>query len=198
MNHGIATHEPSNPGGRPGLNDFPPCVRKVQYLREAVLRESDFSRKAGPFMRVAAAVAFENLWIASHPENLGALTDLGEKLAKLVMPDLQEMLDLPPIAYGKAALVGSAGNLQHGAALIHPKLGRPVRAAIGGGKAVIPSSSKVGIAGTTIDVPLAHKDDSWLFDYIDTMPLCVSDAPRSNEMVLFIALAASERPFSKF
>ena len=180
-----------------GLREYPDCVRKVQFLREIVMREVYEIHGSGFFTRVAAAVVFENSWMSADDSNLEPLNDLGETLARAVMPELQRLLGHPAVAYGKAVLVGSGGNVAQGAALIHPRLGRPVRAAIGGGKAVIPSNNKIGVAGSTIDVPLAHKDESWLFDYIDTMTLSVSDAPRPNEMTLFIVLAARERQFSK-
>jgi hypothetical protein len=104
------------------------------------------------------------------------------------------MLPRPAIAYGKAALVGTHGDIEHAAALLHPRLGKPMRDAISGGKAIIPSTAKVAHAGATIDVPLGHKDDVWSFDEIDTMTLMIADAPRPDEIVLIIAIADGGRP----
>ena len=73
------------------------------------------------------------------------------------------------VSYGKAAIVGTAGDIEHAAAIIHPRMGKPMRDAIGGGQAIIPSNVKIAAAGASIDVPLGHKDDVWSFDEIDTV-----------------------------
>lgn len=107
--------------------------------------------------------------------------------------DILTMLPTPPICYGKAALVGSDGAMEHGAAILHPRLGKPVREVIGGGKALMPSNHKVAGIGAAIDLPLGHKDEPWSFDHIDTMTLNVADAPRANEIVLCIGLSDGTR-----
>jgi hypothetical protein len=84
--------------------------------------------------------------------------------------------------------------MEHGAAIIHPKLGKPMREAIGGGAAIIPSNAKVAAAGTPIDVPIGHKDDVWSFDHFDTMTVVVPDAPRPDEIVVVMAVADGGRP----
>jgi hypothetical protein len=84
--------------------------------------------------------------------------------------------------------------MELGAACVHPKLGRPMRAAVGGGEALIPSNVKVGPAGTAIDVPLGHKDNPWSFDHFDTMTLTVPDAPRPGEILIAMAIADGGRP----
>jgi amino acid synthesis protein len=104
------------------------------------------------------------------------------------------VLPNPPVSYGKAAIVGLAGDVEHAAAIIHPRMGKPMRAAIGGGKAIIPSNVKVAPAGTAIDVPLSDRDDVWVFDHIDTITVMVPDAPRPNEVVVIVALADGGRP----
>ena len=100
----------------------------------------------------------------------------------------------PAVSYGKAAIVGVAGDFEHGGALIHPKLGKPMRAAVGGGEAIISSNVKVAPAGTAIDVPLAHKDDIWSFDHFDTMTVMVADAPRPDEIAVIMIAADGGRP----
>ena len=101
---------------------------------------------------------------------------LGERL----MPDLVKLLDGPAVSYGKGALVGLDGEMEHGGACVHPMLGKPMRAAIGGGKAVISSNVKVATAGASLDVPLGHKDDSWSFPHFDTITVSVADAPERD------------------
>jgi hypothetical protein len=97
------------------------------------------------------------------------------------MPELAKMLDGPAVSYGKGAMVGVNGEMEHGGACVHPMLGRPMRAAIGGGKAVIGSNVKVASAGASLDVPLGHKDDSWSFPHFDTITVSIADAPRPDE-----------------
>lgn len=86
------------------------------------------------------------------------------------------------------------GVSEHGAALLHPRLGKPVRQAIGGGKALMPSNVKVANAGTAIDLSLGHKDEAWSFDHIDTMTIAIPDAPRPNEIVVCLAMSDGARP----
>src|SRR5258708_4901012 len=100
---------------------------------------------------------------------MSVLFDIGAKLGEEMMPDVVKRLKTPATSYGKAAIVGLAGEFEHGGAVIHPKLGKPMRAAIGGGEAIISSNVKVAPAGSAIDVPLAHKDNIWSFDHFDTM-----------------------------
>ena len=107
------------------------------------------------------------------------------------MPDLVKLLDGPAVSYGKGALVGV--EMEHGGACVHPMLGKPMRAAIGGGKAVISSNVKVAAAGASLDVPLGHKDDSWSFPHFDTITVSVADAPRPNEIVVVMAIADGGR-----
>ncbi|GIT85722.1 hypothetical protein ROBYS_07380 [Roseobacter sp. OBYS 0001] len=92
------------------------------------------------------------------------------------------MLGAPAVCCGKAALVGSSEAMEHGAALLHPALSKPVRTAIGGGKSLMPSSYKIGALGGSIVLPLGHKDEAWSFDHIDTMTLWVPDAPRNKTL----------------
>jgi hypothetical protein len=114
---------------------------------------------------------------------------LGERL----MPDLVKLLDRPAVPYGKGALVGVDGEMEHGGACVHPMLGKPMRAAIVGGKAVISSNVKVAAAGAILDVPLGHKDDSWSFAHFDTITVSVADAPRPNEILVVLAIADGGR-----
>ena len=112
-----------------------------------------------------------------------------------MMPDAVRLLPgTTPTSYGKAAIVGVLGDLEHGAALVHPKLGKPMREAVGGGEAIIPSNVKVASAGSSIDVPLANKDNIWAFDFLDTLTVAVPDAPRPDELVLVVAVADGGRP----
>ncbi|SEN73895.1 amino acid synthesis family protein [Palleronia pelagia] len=119
--------------------------------------------------------------------------DLGERFAKQAVA----LLGNAPVSYGKAAIVGTSGDMQHGDAVIHPRLDAPMRAASGGGEAVITSNLKVGAVGTSIDLPLGHKDNPWSFDHFDTMTLCVPDDPAPHEIVMFLAYSDVGRPIPR-
>jgi hypothetical protein len=114
-------------------------------------------------------------------------------LGEALMPKAVAMLDGRPMSYGKAAIVGVNGDVEHAAAVLHPKLGKPMRAAVGGGEAIIPSNTKVAAAGTLVDVPLANKDNIWSFDELDTITVLVPDAPRPNEIVVVMAVSDGGR-----
>jgi hypothetical protein len=81
------------------------------------------------------------------------------------------------VSYGKGALVGVDGEMEHGGACVHPMLGKLMRAAIGGGTAVISSNAKVAAAGASLDVPLGHKDNSWSFPHFDMITVSVATRP---------------------
>ncbi len=168
-------------------------VRKTIITRETI--EADSVGKAcNPITRVVAMAVIQNPFAGRFVEDLSPLFDIGGQLGERLMGDAVNMLAGPPVSYGKAAIVGIAGDLEHGGALIHPKLGKPMRAAVGGGKALIPSNAKVTAAGVPIDLPLGHKDEAWSFDHFDTMTVMVGDAPRPDEIVLCMAVSDGPRP----
>jgi hypothetical protein len=168
-------------------------VRKTLLLKETT--ETDGTGKAcAPITRVVAMAVIRNPFAGSHGDDLSPLFDAGGALGARLMDDAVAMLAGPPVSYGKAAIVGVDGELEHGGAMIHPKLGKPMRAAVGGGKSLIASNAKVAAVGTPIDLPLGHKDDMWSFDHFDTMTVMVGDAPRPDEIVLCMAVADGGRP----
>lgn len=168
-------------------------IRKSMIIVETI--ETDgFGKACGPITRAAALAVIQNPFAGRYVEDLSPLFDMGGQLGERLMDDAVKSLSGPPTSYGKAAIVGVAGELEHGGAVIHPKLGKPMRSAVGGGKALIPSNAKVAGAGATIDLPLGHKDEAWSFDHFDTMTLMVADAPRPDEIVLCMAVADGPRP----
>ncbi len=100
-------------------------------------------------------------------------------------------------SYGKGAIVGAQGELEHAAAILHPKLGTPFREALGGGKAIIPSSKKMGGPGTELDVPIHYKDAAFVRSHFDAMPIRVQDAPRGDEIVVALVVTDSGRPLAR-
>lgn len=168
-------------------------IRKTLTIRE-VIEAGALGRPCNPITRVACLVVFKNPFAGRDVEDLSPLFDVGGQLGERLMGDAVALLGGAPVSYGKAAIVGVAGDLEHGGAVIHPKLGKPMRAAVGGGQSLIPSNAKVAAAGTPIDLPLGHKDNAWSFDHFDTMTLMVADAPRPDEIVLCMAVADGPRP----
>lgn len=167
-------------------------VRKTLFTKE-IITTDELGKACQPITRVAAMAVVQNPFAGQDQEDLSDLFELATELGPTMTAELVAMLPGPAVSYGKAALVGAAGAMEHGAAVLHPKLGAPVRAAIGGGQALMPSNHKVGAMGGWIDLPLGHKDDPWSFDFIDTMTLSIADAPRSDELVLCVALSNGTR-----
>src|SRR5881296_745196 len=118
-------------------------IRKMVTLVEEIL--SDGGREAKrPVRKAAAVVVLENPFAGRFVDDLTPLIDAGEELGALLAKKATEALGAPAESYGKAAIVGEQGEYEHAAALLHPKLGAPLRAAVGGGKAIIPSAKKLG------------------------------------------------------
>jgi hypothetical protein len=99
--------------------------------------------------------------------------------------------------YGKGAIVGTDGELEHTAAVLHPRFGAPVRAAIGGGAEIIPGTKKVGAPGSSITMPIGNKDDRWVFDDMDSAEITISDSPRADEMLIVVVFAVGGRPHAR-
>ena len=171
-------------------------IRKYITIVEETVKEG--GKKVDPITRKAAAIAvIKNPFAGKYVENLDPLVDVGEELGGILAKRAVEALKITPQStesYGKAAIVGTDGELEHAAAILHPKLGTPMRKAIGGGKAIIPSSKKIGGPGTEIDVPLHYKDAAFVRSHFDAMAVRVPDAPRPDEIVVVIVVTDSGRP----
>lgn len=171
-------------------------TRKTVYVRELIETDS-LGEPCEPVSRVAIAAVFRNPLAGRFESDLAPLFEIGAELGQRLAEEAVALLKGPPVSYGKAAIVGVSGDMEHGGAVIHPRLGAPMRAAAGGGDAVIPSNVKIGTAGTSIDLPLGHKDDPWSFDHFDTMTLGVPDGPGPDEIVMFLAYADRGRPIPR-
>ena len=168
-------------------------LRKLVTVSEEILADGGREAKR-PVRKVAAIAVLENPCAGRFVDDLGVLIDAGEELGALLSKRATEALGAPAESFGKAAIVGEGGEYEHAAALLHPKLGAPLRAAIGGGKAIIPSAKKLGGPGTTIDVPLHFKDAAFVRTHYDAMEIRLNDAPRANEIVLAIVVTDGGRP----
>jgi hypothetical protein len=171
-------------------------VRKYVTIVEETAMEG--GRKIDPPTRKAAAIAvIKNPFAGKFEENLDPLIDIGEELGGVLGKKAVEALRITPgeaESYGKAAIVGVDGELEHAAAILHPKLGTLLREAVGGGKAIIPSAKKMGGPGTEIDIPLHYKDAAFVRSHFDAMTIKVQDAPRADEILVAIVVTDSGRP----
>jgi hypothetical protein len=168
-------------------------LRKLTITKETIFGEAG-KAAARPITRAVALAVLENPFAGAFVDDLSPLFMQGADLGQTVMKDLTPLLPGAACSYGKAAIVGLRGEIEHGAAVIHPKLGQPMRTALGGGEAIICSNVKIGGPGTPIDIPLAHKDNIWSFDHLDTITVSMADAPRPDEIVVAIAISDGGRP----
>jgi len=153
-----------------------------------------------PARRAAAAAVIKNPFAGRYEADLDELITVGEELGGILGKMAVEALGISPDqaeSYGKGAIVGPRGELEHAAAILHPKLGAPLRDAVGGGKAIIPSAKKIGGPGTEIDVPVHYKDAAFVRSHFDAMPVRVQDAPRGDEIVVAVVVTASGRPLPR-
>ena len=167
-------------------------LRRLVITKDVVYAEAG-KEAPRPITRAIALAVIANPFAGRHQQDLSPLFDVGAQVAELVMPQLVVLLPQAAESYGKGAIVGVNGDLEHAAAICHPKMGKPMRAALGGGEALIPSTQKVAAAGATIDLPLGHKDNAWSFDHFETVSVGVADAPRPDEIVVVIGIADGGR-----
>ena len=174
-------------------------IRKIVVVVEETATE--MGKAIDPPTRKAAALAvIENPFAGGYTENLSDLMTVGEEMGALLGERAVAALGVAPSAiesYGKAAIVGEAGELEHAAAILHPKLGAPLRKAVEKGAALVPSSKKMGGIGAAIDVPLGHKDAAFVRTHFDAMEVRVSDAPKAGEIVVAVAVTDSGRPLPR-
>ena len=147
-----------------------------------------------PITRIVGLAAIVNPYHRSYEEDLSPLFHVGAALGKLLMAEMVPLCPNPVVSYGKAAMVGTMGDVEHGHALLHPALGQMMRNPIGGGEALIPSSVKVAAAGAPLDIPMSHKDNPWSFDHFDSISVAVPDGPRPDDLVMACAIADGGRP----
>ncbi|MFL9666363.1 amino acid synthesis family protein [Variovorax sp. AB1(2024)] len=174
-------------------------------IRKLVVQVDETRREMGkditpPTRRAVAIAVIENPYAGRYSENLDDLIAIGEELGALLGQKAVKALGIEPCqaqSYGKAAIVGEHGELEHAAAILHPKLGAPLRVAVEKGAALVPSAKKRGSLGTAIDVPLGHKDAAFVRSHFDAVEARVSDAPRANEIVVAVAVTDSGRPLPR-
>lgn len=174
-------------------------IRKIVTTVETTHREIDQTIDP-PTRRAASIAVIENPFSGRYVEDLEALMVIGEELGDLLGRRCVEALGIEPSAaesYGKSAMVGENGELEHAAAILHPRLGKPLRAAVEKGAALVASSKKMGSMGQVLDVPLGHKDAAYVRSHFDGMEVRINDAPRANEIMVAVAVTNSGRPLPR-
>jgi hypothetical protein len=174
-------------------------IRKIVTVVEETLQEGG-QAVSPPTRRAAAVAVIENPFAGKYVDDLTQLMDVGEELGGLLANKAVAALGIEGArvqSYGKAAAVGENGELEHAAAILHPKLGAPFRKVLTKGAALIPSSKKRGGLGTVLDIPLGHKDAAFVRSHFDGMEVQINDAPRANEIMVAVAVTDSGRPLPR-
>lgn len=174
-------------------------IRKIMTFVEETHREMD-KGISPPTRRAAAVAVIANPFAGKYVDDLTPLMEIGEELGKLLAEKAVAALGIDggrAESYGKAAAVGENGELEHAAAILHPRMGTPVRKVLEKGAALIPSSKKRGGLGCVLDVPLGHKDAAYVRSHFDGMEVQINDAPRANEIMVAIAVTDSGRPLPR-
>ncbi|HOP85665.1 MAG TPA: amino acid synthesis family protein [Syntrophorhabdaceae bacterium] len=170
-------------------------IRKLVTITEDIYIDGE-KRTERPIRKVAAVAVIKNPFANRYEEKLDLLIDIGEELGKILGERAVEAMgkDRQVESYGKAAIVGEKGELEHAAAILHPKLGTSLRNIVGGGKAIIPSVKKIGRMGDELDIPLHYKDAAFVRSHFDAMTISVNDAPKADEILVAIAVTDGGRP----
>jgi hypothetical protein len=174
-------------------------IRKVVVVVEETEREMG-KAVTPPTRKAVAAAVIKNPCAGRFVDNLEPLMAIGEELGGYLGQRAVAALGVAPSqieSYGKAAVVGEAGELEHAAAILHPRLGKPLREAVEKGAALVPSAKKMGGLGTPIDVPLGHKDAAFVRSHFDAVEVRVNDAPRADEILVAVAVTDSGRPLPR-
>lgn len=164
----------------------------VEEIHKDGLKETEKKNR-----KAAAAAVIQNPFAGEYVEDLSLFYEWSEELARILTRKAIAAAGMDKTeveSYGKAAVVGGRGELEHAAACLHPKLGKPFREEINGGKSIIPSAKKMGFPGCSIDVPLHHKEAAYVRSHYDAIEVRVHDAPRDNEIVVILAVTDSGRP----
>lgn len=165
-------------------------LKFVEETRSEAGRETD-----PPLRKAAVAAVVGNPCAGRYEADLQELIDASAPIAREISANAVSLLSpAVPQSYGKAAVVGTAGEQEHGVAMLTTVFGNILREAAGGGKAWISSMTKRAAPGTSIDVPLAHKDALFVRSHYDGISLFLPDCPLPDEIVVICAYASRGRP----
>jgi hypothetical protein len=172
-------------------------IRKIVTTVEEIRLEAGQAVEP-PVRRVVTAAVFHNPFSGRYVEDLTELIEASVELSATISGIAVAALDGRPVhSYGKGGIVGTKGELEHAAAMLHPEFGAPLREAVGGGKAIIPSAKKRGGPGVTLDIPLHYKDAAFVRSHFDAVELRIADAPDEHELVIAVAVTDGGRPLPR-
>lgn len=171
-------------------------IRKIVTNIEEI-RYEGFKELEKPIKKCSVSAVIKNPFAGKYVEDLTELSKVGEFLGGELTAIAVKAMGInkeDANSYGKGAIIGLDGELEHGAAILHPLLGKPMREQVNGGKAIIPSAKKVGPAATSLDVPLHYKDAAFVRTHYDAMEVRIPDAPHADEIVVSIVVTNGGRP----
>jgi len=174
-------------------------IRKFVTTVEDTLAEAGVATDRVVRKAVSSAV-IANPYAGRIVADLDLLEHMGAEISGQLAERALAVLGVGPndvSGYGKGAIVGTAGELEHAAALLHPRFGAPVRAVVDHGAEIIPSTKKVGGVGASITLPILNKDDRWVFDDMDAIDVWIPDAPHADEIVISVVLSVGGRPHAR-
>ena len=174
-------------------------VRKIVFQIDEIHKEMN-KRVETPPKKIIGAAVIKNQFANTYTENLEPLFDVGAEIGGYLAERCVDILQVKPDdieSYGKGAIVGVDGEIEHAAALLHPRFGAPVRSAVGSGKDIIPSTKKIGGPGSLIVMPMTNKNNIWDFDFMDATEISISDAPKADEILIAVCLGIGGRPLKR-
>lgn len=171
-------------------------IRKIVTVVEETYKDGE-KTVAKPTRKAVSMAVIKNPYAGRYVEDLTELMEIGEQLGLMLAERAVKALGIAKEdveSYGKGAIVGEKGELEHAAAILHPRLGKSFREQVGGGKAIIPSAKKLGGMGTGLDVPVHYKDAAFVRTHYDAMEVRIADAPGADELVVALVVTDAGRP----
>ncbi|MEV8613000.1 amino acid synthesis family protein [Amycolatopsis sp. NPDC051373] len=195
----MAGHREGQPIPLPHRAGGPPAEDQVRVGQTQAVPADPRPRPEPPVPRCALRVAavISNPFARRADDDLDELIQAGEDLGALLVARAVDALGVKPAdvaGYGKGAVVGTGGAIEHAVAVLHPRFGRSVRALVSPGKAIMSSSAKAGAPGSPLLIPLANKEEIWAADDFDAAEITIPDAAHPDEIVIGLALSVGGRP----
>lgn len=163
-------------------------VKTLSFIEETAIE--DGQKGTPPLRKVAVVAVVENPYAGGpYVADLSPLTQASPAIGTMIGAEAARLLGAPVESYGKGAIIGVAGDQEHGVAMLTTVYGNALRDAVGGGSAWISSATKIGGPGTSIDIPLAYKDALFVRSHYDAFSFTLHTAPRPNEIAIICAVA---------
>ena len=170
-------------------------VRKwIEYYEETLENENGVKSEVDPIRKYVIGAVIKNPYAGKFSQNLDLLINPSKDLGIVFGKRLTRCSNgFPILSYGKSFIIGTLGEYEHGNACLTNVFAEPLREAIGGGIAWIPSTGKIGGPGTEIDIPLAHKNALYARSFYDTLTISINDSPKPDEILILFAAASRSR-----